>query len=783
MAKSGKSIVTFTAGEWAPSKDARIDLEKAAAAMRTCKNMIVDRYGGVFRRPGLKYISTIKDFAAISYVSYSGSGTLYGKTEFAVSDPPRKYRNIVATGASATRWTPGGANDALRIWHQGRNYWVDGGAKTSRLGASQEAWNAGADMTFSSMGTVPSATPEWMGLGNAGGSSGGSAIDTIEDSDPNSSTGWNGIWQGSWVRAKTKKSFPITDISAISGEDGNSPGWQYVSDQLGSSTDSKRRTHLFVYAVAGTDVWTVWVRYGMGQKSVGSGPATSLYVKFASGDTIIPAFDSIEGTYLTGGSASSGSGTQYFWAKFAVPMDTAMRFRMNIAGELSEFVPPTFDYTPETTIITDQEQVDAGLSPHFYLPEATVGTEYIDEVAEYLINEDAPDTYLTSSGASGVTVGTEEWAQTSSFTGGITAESETAINYTMRTVKSSATLSGLTAGYTYPLTLTYQERDIGGANANSLQEVVNFTASSATEVYEHTVIAQVGRERKLLNVSQGAGVAPSTPATTRESGTIKWAGAVTDAGGAYTTADLDACDAFLASLIADSFNPNNLFYVLPMLGSDIIAASVPLIDPYSLGIADFSAGAAAFVDADFSRTAGLQGNGSSKIVKVPFNPGQLSSTGIISQGCDVREFDNSGTAGGVFSTYWNNGNNNIFGLRRSGTPSLVWSYGQVSVTTQAEYVAALVEPSHVVGTTRALNDKELYLNGVSVATNTNTSGSQWANTGDSDWPLMGDTLSGGLRYWAGRMGVAWWRNAGLTDTEVGYINDAVSALNTSISRT
>lgn len=60
MPKSSKALVTFTAGEWTSRLDARQDLEKSAAALRTCKNMIVDRDGGVYRRPGLKFIAAVK---------------------------------------------------------------------------------------------------------------------------------------------------------------------------------------------------------------------------------------------------------------------------------------------------------------------------------------------------------------------------------------------------------------------------------------------------------------------------------------------------------------------------------------------------------------------------------------------------------------------------------------------------------------------------------------------------------------------------------------------------
>ena len=60
MATTDKAMVTFTSGEWSPELDVRQDLAKAAAALRTCKNMIVDRYGGAIRRPGFKYVVTVK---------------------------------------------------------------------------------------------------------------------------------------------------------------------------------------------------------------------------------------------------------------------------------------------------------------------------------------------------------------------------------------------------------------------------------------------------------------------------------------------------------------------------------------------------------------------------------------------------------------------------------------------------------------------------------------------------------------------------------------------------
>ena len=59
MPTGEKASISFNAGEWSPRLDARQDLEKASSAMRVCKNMIVLRHGGVKRRAGLKYVSTV----------------------------------------------------------------------------------------------------------------------------------------------------------------------------------------------------------------------------------------------------------------------------------------------------------------------------------------------------------------------------------------------------------------------------------------------------------------------------------------------------------------------------------------------------------------------------------------------------------------------------------------------------------------------------------------------------------------------------------------------------
>lgn len=52
---------TFSSGEISPSLYARVDLVKYATGLRTCKNAIVLRYGGVSNRPGTQYVGEVSD--------------------------------------------------------------------------------------------------------------------------------------------------------------------------------------------------------------------------------------------------------------------------------------------------------------------------------------------------------------------------------------------------------------------------------------------------------------------------------------------------------------------------------------------------------------------------------------------------------------------------------------------------------------------------------------------------------------------------------------------------
>ena len=60
MTKSIENQLSWSAGEWSPLLDARVDNPKYRHACRQLQNMIVMKQGGATRRPGTRYVGTAK---------------------------------------------------------------------------------------------------------------------------------------------------------------------------------------------------------------------------------------------------------------------------------------------------------------------------------------------------------------------------------------------------------------------------------------------------------------------------------------------------------------------------------------------------------------------------------------------------------------------------------------------------------------------------------------------------------------------------------------------------
>jgi hypothetical protein len=56
-------IRSFSGGEISPQLYGRVDQQKYASGLRTCRNMPIMRHGGVINRPGLQYICELPESA------------------------------------------------------------------------------------------------------------------------------------------------------------------------------------------------------------------------------------------------------------------------------------------------------------------------------------------------------------------------------------------------------------------------------------------------------------------------------------------------------------------------------------------------------------------------------------------------------------------------------------------------------------------------------------------------------------------------------------------------
>lgn len=66
---------SFTGGEISPSLYARVDLQRYATSLKTCRNMIVSSYGGVYNRPGLRYVNATKSNGKVRLIPFQFNTT------------------------------------------------------------------------------------------------------------------------------------------------------------------------------------------------------------------------------------------------------------------------------------------------------------------------------------------------------------------------------------------------------------------------------------------------------------------------------------------------------------------------------------------------------------------------------------------------------------------------------------------------------------------------------------------------------------------------------------
>lgn len=124
--------------------------------------------------------------------------------------------------------------------------------------------------------------------------------------------------------------------------------------------------------------------------------------------------------------------------------------------------------------------------------------------------------------------------------------------------------------------------------------------------------------------------------------TIAWAAGIVAAGGTVTTQEKDWADALILAIQGASYG-SKIIWLNPFLGSNIIAARMPLRDTRGVGIMG-SVGSSPFVDADCGNAVGIQN---------PTEKNAFLSTLIGSD--NLKSGDSSSGGMGFYERNWGNG--------------------------------------------------------------------------------------------------------------------------------
>lgn len=232
-----------------------------------------------------------------------------------------------------------------------------------------------------------------------------------------------------------------------------------------------------------------------------------------------------------------------------------------------------------------------------------------------------------------------------------------------------------------------------------------------------------------------------------------WVAAVDAAGGTYETDSKDIALALSDALVAFS-GFAKIKWLLPLLGANLIAARVPLIDTLGVGIA----GNTAFVDADFDQATGLQGNGSSKYLDSLIKASDLGSSN--NGGLGWWE-NNINLAGNVepMGAYNNAASTRYVLDLRSTLAAFRWGSPGNSASN-----ASTAVNGHYYGQRSSSSSREIFLDGVSLATNTASDATSGAN--ERNLLVVGADEGGAIAPWPGRCAVAYMTDGTLTPTEI-----------------
>ena len=89
---------SFSGGEFSPSLYARVDFAKYASALRTCRNMFIEKHGGAANRPGTTFVGEVSDSSqAVRLIPF-----IFNNSQTYVLEFGDLYMRVIKNGAHLT---------------------------------------------------------------------------------------------------------------------------------------------------------------------------------------------------------------------------------------------------------------------------------------------------------------------------------------------------------------------------------------------------------------------------------------------------------------------------------------------------------------------------------------------------------------------------------------------------------------------------------------------------------------------------------------------------------
>lgn len=219
----------------------------------------------------------------------------------------------------------------------------------------------------------------------------------------------------------------------------------------------------------------------------------------------------------------------------------------------------------------------------------------------------------------------------------------------------------------------------------------------------------------------------TTVRANKSSEIITWQNRVIAAGGGFESNSLVIANNFLTVVHGKSYY-SKLVYLLPMLGVGVGAARTPLIDKLNVG----SATSTAFLDADFSQSTGLQGNGTTKNLNSLLTASQLGTSNNGGLGYWENNFTANGL-GPLGSASTDSTNSYEIGLRNT---LRTFRWGN---TSNGATESVIPVNGHYYGQRSSAVLRQLFLNGSSIASNTTNDSTSGAGNRNifivgTNWP-------------------------------------------------